>query len=82
MKTSTQKKCILEYLQTGKTLTPLEALDKFGCFRLGARIHELREEGENVMKEMVRTPGGAMVAQYSLDYIVKPMAPPQPEVPS
>ena len=65
MKTSTQKKCILEYLQTGKALTPLEALDKFGCFRLGARIHELKGDGHDIMKEMVKTPGGAMVAQYS-----------------
>lgn len=36
---------ILAHLQTGAELSPLEALDKFGCFRLGARIYTLRKEG-------------------------------------
>lgn len=40
-----QKQKILNHLLEGKTLTPLEALQKFGCFRLGARIFDLRAEG-------------------------------------
>ena len=49
-----QKKAILNYLEGGNSLTPIDALNKFGCFRLGARICELRREGyhiENVGKD-------------------------------
>lgn len=63
---NTQATAILTHLQSGKTLTPLEALDKFGCFRLGARIHELKRDGHDITKEMVKTPGGARVAEYWL----------------
>ena len=41
--TSNQRKKILDYLQSGKGLTAIEALQKFGCFRLSARIHELKK---------------------------------------
>lgn len=37
-----QSKLILAYLMTGETLTPIEALNMFGCFRLGARIYDLK----------------------------------------
>lgn len=36
---------ILNYLQAGNVLTPLEALRKFNCLRLGARIYDLRQHG-------------------------------------
>ena len=41
----TQNQRILEYLKSGKTLTPLVALEKFGCFRLSARIFNLENKG-------------------------------------
>ena len=41
--TENQRKKILNYLQSGKGLTALDALQKFGCFRLSARIHELKK---------------------------------------
>lgn len=31
-------------LLKGEKLTPMDALRRFGCFRLGARIWELRNE--------------------------------------
>lgn len=40
----TQKESIRKWLEDGNTLTSLEALNKFGCFRLGARISELRNK--------------------------------------
>lgn len=43
-----QTERILEYLQTGKELTSLEALRLFGCFRLSARIFDLREMGYEI----------------------------------
>ena len=41
--TSNQRKQILAYLQSGNQLTSLEALQKFNCLRLSARIHELKK---------------------------------------
>ena len=43
-----QKENILEYLQIGNKITPLEALYQFGSFRLSAIIFELRQEGYNI----------------------------------
>ena len=39
----TQNLQILSYLKKGKPITPLEALEKFGCWRLSARIYDLRK---------------------------------------
>lgn len=50
----TQEQRILEYLNDGHLLTPLEALNRFGCFRLGARIFDLRKQGHNVQMRLVR----------------------------
>lgn len=61
-----QEAQILAHLRSGHTLTPLEALDMFGCFRLGARIGELREAGLDIKTEIVRTSTGKRVARYSL----------------
>jgi len=40
---ASQTKQILEYLQQGNTITPLEALRKFGCFRLTSRIWDIEQ---------------------------------------
>jgi hypothetical protein len=57
---------VLIHLQMGKSLTPLEALDKFGCFRLAARIHDLRNSGHNIVATDFVTAAGKRVAQYSM----------------
>jgi hypothetical protein len=36
---------ILKHLKNGKKLTPMQALTYFGCFRLAARVKELRFYG-------------------------------------
>lgn len=55
-------------LLAGETLTPLDALKRFGCFRLGARIWELRnEQGMDIRTEQFRTESGKIVAAYSLN---------------
>lgn len=61
-----QEAQIEQYLRAGNSITPLEALNKFGCFRLGARIKELRDAGLDIRTEMVRTLSGKRVAEYSL----------------
>jgi hypothetical protein len=57
---------ILAHLQGGRTLTALEALEWFKCFRLASRIHDLKKAGYDVQKRMVKTASGKSVAEYYL----------------
>ena len=57
---------ILEALEAGYRITPLDALNRFGCFRLGARIYDLRRAGHAISKRMVKTASGKRIAEYSL----------------
>lgn len=66
VKKMSQTDLILEYLLNGGKLTALDALDKFGCFRLGARIWDIRSMGYEVDKQTIVTPGGARIAVYSI----------------
>lgn len=63
----TQAARILAHLRAGNRLTPLQALERFGCLRLGARVLELRKQGWDVQSRMVETPSGKRVAEYSLE---------------
>jgi hypothetical protein len=49
----TQNQMIAQHLRSGKSITGLEALNKFGCMRLASRIHDLKEMGMNIMGSMV-----------------------------
>jgi hypothetical protein len=62
----TQKQQIQAYLTKGKSLTPIDALTKFGCFRLAARISDLRNEGLNIATKIV-TKKGKSYASYSIN---------------
>ena len=67
MKTiQSQAKRILEYLKAGNGITPMDALDLFGCFRLGARIADLKKRGYEIITEKVKVDGGKYVARYHL----------------
>jgi len=57
---------IIAHLEKGKKLTPLDAMNQFGCFRLAARIHDLRQIGYAIKTERFKTPLGAVVARYFL----------------
>lgn len=60
-----QKDRILSYLKR-RPLTPIQALEKFGCFRLAARIEELRSEGYQIKTERVER-GEKRYARYRLE---------------
>lgn len=60
-----QKENVLEYLQRGNKITPLEALYQFGSFRLSAIIFELRQEGYNIITHN-KTVDGKTFAEYEL----------------
>lgn len=51
--TMSQKKVILEHLRKYGSIEPLTALREYGCYRLGARIGDLRSEGHNIKTETV-----------------------------
>ena len=44
---------IKEYLLAGNSITPIEALNMFGAFRLAAIVFTLKEQGLNIKTEMV-----------------------------
>lgn len=48
MKNNTQLNRILAHLLEHETITPLEALSEYGCYRLGARIADLRKQGYDI----------------------------------
>ena len=61
-----QNKQIADYLNKGKKLTPIDALNKFGCLRLAARIADLRNEGMNIVTNTIKMENKKQIAQYSL----------------
>jgi hypothetical protein len=65
MKTlDSQKALIKGWLLNGYSLTQLEALNQFGCFRLAARIADIRDEGFHIVTDMVTLENGKRVARY------------------
>ena len=67
MKTlQSQTKAILAYMKAGYSITPIDALNLCGCFRLSARIAEIKKLGHAIKTEMVKVEGGKYVAKYSL----------------
>ena len=62
--TDSQNALIKGWLLNGYSITQLEALTQFGCFRLAARISDLRDKGLNVVTDMVTLENGKRVARY------------------
>jgi hypothetical protein len=63
--TKNQTSRILRYLRSGRGLTAISALSRFGCMRLAARIEELRDADIRVQSRMMRR-NGKRFACYSL----------------
>ena len=65
-----QNKKIASYLKSGRSLTQQEAIEKFGIYRLSARIFDLREHGMDIRtimheKEIIDTESGErLVVRY------------------
>lgn len=60
-----QKQLILDYLLEGNEITPIDALNMFGCFRLGARIADLKKDGYDIKTRIAK--GGKNYAIYTLE---------------
>ena len=61
-----QAKQIADYLNKGRKLTPIQALEKFGCFRLAARIADLRNNGMSIVTKTIKLDNNKLIAQYSI----------------
>tara|TARA_R100000654_G_scaffold30941_1_gene55819 strand:+ start:808 stop:1005 length:198 start_codon:yes stop_codon:yes gene_type:complete len=60
-----QEKQILGYLQSRGSITAIEALQEFGCFRLAARINDLRAKKHSI-ETYVGKENGKRFAIYRL----------------
>ncbi len=60
-----QNEAILAHLLSGNSITPIEALNLYGCFRLGARVHDLKGMGYEIETE-IEHENGKHFARYSM----------------
>lgn len=60
----TQEQSILHHLKSKGPLTPLEALNLYGCLRLAAVVHSLKAKNHQIISNSVRR-NGKSFAQYS-----------------
>lgn len=62
-----QNQMILAWLKSGKGITQLEAAQApILCWRLGARIWDLRNAGHKIKTEKIQVASGKYVARYIL----------------
>ncbi len=59
----TQTEQIWEHLQRAP-ITPIEALNQYGCFRLAARIDDLKKEHPEIRRRMVGRNGKKWCEYY------------------
>ena len=69
-KRPTQAQRILFYMRDFGSITQLQALSDLGCFRLASRISELKKDGHEINKRMIKGKNRygeiCSVAEYSL----------------
>lgn len=61
----TQTEMIRAHLEAGREITPIDALEQYGCFRLAARIKELRNAGLPI-ETLTEQRNGKALAKYRL----------------
>lgn len=60
----TQCEYLAKYLKMFGSITPIEALNAFGCFRLGARVSDLRADGFNIITDINKGKNAKRYAIY------------------
>jgi len=58
-----QTRQVLKHLEDGNTITPIEALNLFGVFRLADVIFKLRNKGHGIKTTMIKQ-GRKRFAEY------------------
>lgn len=64
MKTESQNLQIAKWLRDNGSIHFFEAIEKFACARLSARIHDLRKMGFNILSVPTKLPSGKRVVVY------------------
>lgn len=63
-----QRRQIQSWLNSGKRINPMQALEMFGCFRLSAVIYVLKYDYDmDIKTEMVYLDNGKRYAEYYLN---------------
>ena len=68
----TQETKILNFMLKGNSITPIDALRKFDCFRLAARISDLKKDNYPIIMKLV-TKGKKTFASYSIIENYRPL---------
>lgn len=63
----TKQQRVLDYLKSGQSLTPREAIALFNCYRLAAVVFKLKELGHNIVA-VTEHNSTSHWAKYSLPY--------------
>jgi len=64
-KDSQNQKILTHIVRNKKGITPITALNRYGCFRLASRIHDLRAKGF-IIKTGMENKNGKTYARYFL----------------
>ena len=65
-KVLSQTNSILKYLKSGAKLSGIEALKLFGCFRLPARVYDLKSRGYSISSKIEHR-GGTRYKTYWME---------------
>ena len=70
--TDSQCARLLARLERGP-IDPMQAWDELGIYHLGARVFDLREQGHDIVRDLVKVPNrygeACRVAQYRLECV-------------
>jgi hypothetical protein len=66
-----QNKRIKAHLQKGRSLTAIEALHYFNCFRLSGRVYDLKQQGLNIKSEMIEITSDGKTKRVAKYTVVK-----------
>ena len=67
MERVTQKSKVMSHLQSGQSITPIDALERYGCFRLAAIIHTLKNDyGMDIKTELIKNKYGTKYGKYTM----------------
>ena len=67
----TQAERVLDWLQSGKTITTLDAFEELGITRIAARVFELKEQGVLVKKRMLKVINRYDEACHVAEYFIE-----------
>lgn len=70
MAKQTQLNSIKAHLDSGKAITPIEALNLYGCFRLADVVFRLKKQGMNIETNIVKQNGKKFASYKKIDEAV------------